>query len=73
MIVAPTARGRQLARRADAARRWTTCAERWPGEPVELGAQAHLTGFYGSLGFEAVSEPYDEDGIPHVWMRRPRP
>ena len=45
------------------------CEERWPGHTVELGAQQHLTGFYASLGFEAVSEPYDEDGIPHVWMR----
>ena len=43
------------------------------GRGVELGAQAHLTGFYASLGFETVGEPYDEDGIPHVWMRRPRP
>ena len=46
------------------------CEEHWPGQPVELGAQAHLTGFYGSLGFVAVSEPYDEDGIPHAWVAR---
>ena len=72
VVVAPTARGQQLARQL-MERALESCALRWPGEPVELGAQAHLTGFYGSLGFEAVSEPYDEDGIPHVWMRRPRP
>ncbi len=72
VIVAPAARGQRLARRL-MQRALDTCAQRWPGESVELGAQAHLAGFYGSLGFEAVSEPYDEDGIPHVWMRRPRP
>jgi ElaA protein len=45
------------------------CEERWPGA-IELGAQAHLTGFYGALGFASVGEPYDEDGILHQWMRR---
>jgi ElaA protein len=39
--------------------------------PVKLSAQAHLTRFYASLGFEAVGAPYDEDGIPHVAMLRP--
>jgi ElaA protein len=69
VIVARPARGRQLGR--PLMRRALACSEeRWPGQAVELGAQQHLTGFYGSLGFEAVSEPYDEDGIPHVWMRR---
>ena len=37
---------------------------------VMLAAQAHLEGFYGSLGFVRVSDEYDEDGIPHVDMRR---
>jgi ElaA protein len=72
VIVAPQARGRQLARTLmDKA--LETCEAHWPGVAVELGAQAHLTGLYESLGFEAVSEPYDDDGIPHVWMRRARP
>lgn len=35
---------------------------------IKISAQAYLTGFYGSLGFGAVSEPYLEDGIPHVDM-----
>ena len=69
VIVAPEARGRQLARPL-MQRALATCARHWPDEAVELGAQAHLTGLYTSLGFAAVSEPYDDDGIPHVWMRR---
>ncbi|GAB4198857.1 MAG: GNAT family N-acetyltransferase [Sandaracinaceae bacterium] len=41
--------------------------------PVELAAQAHLTGFYQGLGFSVISGPYDEDGIPHLDMRAPAP
>jgi ElaA protein len=72
VIVERKARGRQLARPL-VREALAVCEERWPREPVELGAQAHLSGFYASLGFVAVSEPYDEDGIPHVWMRRDTP
>jgi ElaA protein len=38
--------------------------------PVRIGAQAHLEQFYAELGFARTSEPYDEDGIPHVEMLR---
>src|SRR5262249_48722402 len=37
---------------------------------IRIGAQAHLERFYTELGFERASEPYDEDGIPHVEMVR---
>jgi len=46
------------------------CERLWPGEAIELGAQAHLQHFYASFGFVPISEIYDEDGIPHVDMRR---
>lgn len=42
----------------------------YPTLPTRIGAQAHLQKFYGSLGFEPASEIYDEDGIPHIEMRR---
>jgi len=45
-------------------------ARQWPRVPVRLHAQAHLRRFYGAFGFEPVSDVHDEDGIPHVWMRR---
>jgi len=35
-----------------------------------LGAQAHLADFYAAHGFVVASPVYDEDGIPHVTMRR---
>ena len=45
------------------------CARLWPGQALALSAQAHLQGFYASLGFEPVSAVYDEDGIDHIDMR----
>ncbi|KPF58031.1 acyltransferase [Rhizobium sp. AAP116] len=44
--------------------------KRHPGKPIEISAQSHLQKFYGSLGFEVISEEYLEDGIPHVDMLR---
>ncbi len=40
----------------------------YPDDAIWLGAQAHLQGFYGSLGFQPISAIYDEDGIPHIDM-----
>lgn len=42
----------------------------WGVQPIRIGAQAHLQGFYARHGFETVGEPYMEDGIPHVEMLR---
>ncbi|WAC72842.1 GNAT family N-acetyltransferase [Roseateles sp. SL47] len=69
VLTAPAARGtglgRPLMQEALAA-----CARLWPASTIELGAQAHLRDFYGSFGFVAISDVYDEDGIPHIDMRR---
>ncbi len=35
---------------------------------IRIAAQAYAAGFYEKLGFQACSEPFDEDGIPHVEM-----
>ncbi|MDW5288951.1 GNAT family N-acetyltransferase [Formosa sp. PL04] len=35
---------------------------------IKISAQKHLEYFYNNLGFVAVSEPYLEDGIPHISM-----
>ncbi len=42
----------------------------WPNESVQIGAQVYLKDFYQSHGFEAASENYIEDGIPHIDMIR---
>jgi ElaA protein len=39
--------------------------------PVRISAQQYLERFYRGFGFETVSAPYDEDGIPHIEMLRP--
>lgn len=45
-------------------------ARLWPGQPITIGAQAHLAAWYARHGFVTFGEPFDEDGIPHVHMRR---
>jgi len=41
-----------------------------PGIPILLDAQAHLASWYGRFGFVVSGEPFAEDGIPHLPMRR---
>lgn len=40
------------------------------GSRVRISAQLYLQRFYEGFGFRAVSDVYDEDGIPHVEMLR---
>jgi len=42
----------------------------WPDENIQIGAQVYLKDFYQSHGFEAASQIYLEDGIPHIDMVR---
>jgi ElaA protein len=46
-------------------------AEVYPHRDVGLSAQTYLEPFYQSLGFAAVSAPYDDCGIPHIDMTGP--
>lgn len=45
--------------------------DRWGDQAIRIGAQARLTAFYARHGFTPASEPYLEDGIPHLEMLRP--
>ncbi len=38
------------------------------GGPIQLEAQVYARAFYERQGFRAVSDPFDEDGIPHIRM-----
>lgn len=69
VVIAASARGTGLGHTL-MERALQACAERWPGLPVYLSAQAHLQGYYGRYGFVAVTEVYLEDDIPHIGMRR---
>jgi ElaA protein len=70
VVVSPAARasgaGRMLMSEAVA-----QCERLWPAHAITLHAQSHLERFYGSFGFAAVGDPYVEDGIPHIEMRKP--
>lgn len=70
VVTAPAWRGRGLGE-ALLREGLRAAAALWPGQPLALGAQAHLAGWYARHGFVAFGAPYDEDGIPHVHMRRP--
>lgn len=70
VVVAPAARGRGLARQA-MERGIRQAERRYPGQVIEVNAQAHLSDFYRSLDFQPVGAPFLEDGIPHVRMLRP--
>lgn len=43
-----------------------------PEKRLYLEAQVYAIGFYEEFGFRVDSEPFDEDGIPHVKMRLDR-
>lgn len=42
----------------------------WGPQPIRIGAQAHLQGFYGQHGFQPAGQIYIEDGIDHIEMVR---
>jgi len=42
----------------------------YPGASIRISAQKYLERFYSDFAFKTVSEPYDEDGIPHIEMIR---
>lgn len=59
--------GRELVREAI-----TFTERKFPASAISIGAQTYLQAFYESFGFEAVGQPYEENGIAHIKMVRPR-
>jgi len=68
ILVCQAMRGQQLGREL-VERGIEHNLQRWPGHDICISAQAHLQGFYGSLGFVAEGEEYLEDRIAHRKMR----
>lgn len=66
IVVLPACRGKGLGR--ELVRRGLEQAEALGERAVAIMAQAHLQGFYESLGFRTISQPYDETGILHIDM-----
>lgn len=69
IVVGPAGRGTGLGRRL-VAEGLAFMDHTYPGQPIEIGAQQHLAGFYAGFGFVAEGEPYDDGGIPHLTMWR---
>ncbi|SMC27562.1 ElaA protein [Andreprevotia lacus DSM 23236] len=69
VVIAPAARGTGAGHQliAEALRHSDAL---YPGMAHQIGAQAHLAGFYGRHGFVQNGDVYDEDGIPHIHMLR---
>lgn len=49
------------------------CNTNYPGIGIKCSAQNYLIGFYKGFGFIQYGELYEEDGIPHIEMRRDWP
>lgn len=64
VVTAPGSRGQGLA--AELTRHITSTL----AGPFVLDAQSHLQAWYEALGFAVDGDPFVEDGIPHVPMRR---
>lgn len=44
--------------------------EQFKAKKIYLEAQEYAIGYYAKEGFEVISEPFMEDGIPHVKMEK---
>ncbi|GAA5523895.1 protein ElaA [Microbulbifer aestuariivivens] len=69
VLTAPAARRTGLGREL-MARGLSLCDQHFSGSAIRISAQLYLSRFYREFAFEPVSEPYDEDGIPHIEMVR---
>ncbi len=68
VLIAPHARGQQLG--FPLMQKGIEIAEqKLLATSITIGAQHALIDFYRQLGFEACSEPYLEDDIPHIDMQ----
>jgi len=47
------------------------CGHLAPDLPIDLDAQMQLEHWYGRFGFVRSGASFEEDGIPHIPMRRP--
>lgn len=42
--------------------------EKFNAKRIKVGAQVYAKPFYEKAGFKQISDEYDEDGIPHIYM-----
>lgn len=44
--------------------------EKMGGKELRLHAQCRISGFYNKLGFYEFGDVEDDEGCPHIWMRK---
>ncbi len=70
VITSPSSRGKGIGNEL-LTQALIVCETHWDNHlPIYLSAQAHLQKFYGSFGFIAEGNIYEEDGIPHIKMKK---
>ena len=69
VVVTPAQRGSGLGQ-ALMRESIATCERLFGPGPLKIGAQQYLAKFYEGLGFAQCGAEYEEDGIPHLPMRR---
>lgn len=67
VLVASTARGTGLAKTL-VTKAIEYCQQHFTHQPIHAQAQSYLQAFYQDFGFQAVSDIYLEDNIPHLDM-----
>ena len=40
------------------------------GRSAVIHAQTRARGFYERIGYSVFGEPDEEEGVPHIWMRK---
>lgn len=68
VVTSPAARGGGLGH-ALIDRAMAAVSATWGQQPIRIGAQAHLVGYYARHGFVDDGKPYVEDAIDHLEMR----
>ncbi|BAL61412.1 GNAT family N-acetyltransferase [Melissococcus plutonius] len=69
VLIAPTYRNSGLGKSL-VAHTISFINEKYPNQPIVISGQAYLKMFYESFGFQAISDRYLEDNIPHIKMRK---
>ena len=68
------ARRRGVADRKDRRCQLVSAAEEFAslrgGRSAVIHAQTRARGFYERIGYSVFGEPDEEEGVPHIWMRK---
>lgn len=67
VVISPKYRGKGLGKTI-VQETLNACEKLFGNVQIKIGAQLYLLDLYKFFNFEAINEPYDEDGITHIDM-----